>query len=349
MTTLVEALRPTHVLDASGSEHVEGGQPVPGDVAAVVTTSGTTVTPRHVVLTRDAVEASARAVSGALDAVAGQDHWLACVPMHFVAGLAIVARSYFCDAPVTVHAAFDVAALRASVPPCTLVSLVPTMLVRLLDAGAPLHRFRRILVGGGPVAPALLQRAAAAGAHVATTYGLSETFGGCVHDGEPLTGVETSLSAEGEILVKGPVVMQGYHRDTAASLAAFTRDGWLRTGDVGAIDGAGRLSVTDRIKDIIVTGGVKVSPTAVERVLGSHPAVQDLCVVGVPDDEWGEQVVAYVVPSPEGGTPTVEELRSFGAERLTAPELPRQVRLLETIPRSPSGKVLRRQLRAVEG
>ena len=285
-------------------------------------------------------------MSVALGAVPEEDRWLACVPMHFVAGLAIVARSYFCDVPATVHPAFDVDALGASVPPCTLVSLVPTMLVRLLDAGAPLRLFRHILVGGGPVAPALLQRAAAASAPVATTYGLSETGGGCVHDGEPLFGVDISLSAEGEILVMGPVVMAGYHRDVAATREAFTTDGWLRTGDVGNIDAQERLQVTDRMKDIIVTGGVKVSPAAVESFLGTHPAVDDVCVVGVPDEEWGEQVVAFVVSRPHAPAPTLEELRSFGSGQLTAAELPRQVRPVPTIPRTVSGKVLRRQLRA---
>jgi o-succinylbenzoate---CoA ligase len=346
VTALIDAIRPTHLLDASGTGSVEWGEPVSRDVAAVVTTSGTTAEPRLVALTRDAMAASARAVSAVLETDSTEDRWLVCVPLHFVAGLAIVARSYFCDVPATVHETFDIEALRTAAPRCTLVSVVPTMLTRLLDAEAPLQLFRRILVGGGPVSPALLQRARVAGANVATTYGLSETGGGCVHDGEPLDGVAILLSGDGEILVKGPVVMRGYHHDEAATWEAFTSDGWLRTGDLGLIDGGGLLQVTDRLKDIVITGGVKVSPTAVERVLVAHRAVDDLCVVGLPDDEWGEQVVAFVVPGPGTTPPTLEELRLFGSGQLTPPELPRRIVYVDAIPRSASGKALRRQLRA---
>jgi len=310
----------------------------------VIATSGTAAHPRHVVLTKAAMQASAHAVANALALAPDEDHWLACVPLHHVAGLAIVARSYFCDTAMTVHPSFDAGAVGASSAQCTLVSLVPTMLARLLDAGAPIERFRRILVGGGPVAPSLLQRAADTGANVVTTYGLSETGGGCVYDGEPLRGVEASMSAEGEILVRGDVVMRGYHRDLSASREAFTYDGWLRTGDLGRMDDNGRVRVIDRMKDVIITGGVNVSPTAVEQVLAEHPNVQDVCIVGVPDDEWGERIAAFVVPRSDGDPPTLEELRLFGSERLTAPELPRELCHVEALPRLSSGKVLRREL-----
>lgn len=351
---LMEALRPTRVVGTSGSVPVPNGRPVPGDVAAVVSTSGTTAEPRQVLLTRAAMQASARSVSAALGPAAPDDRWLACVPLHYVAGLAILARSYFCDTAVTVHPAFEVDAVSASAvggpgDRCTLVSLVPTMLARLLDAGAPLQRFRRILLGGGPIPPSLRERAAAAGARIVTTYGLSETGGGCVHDGEPLSGVELSLSGDGEILVRGDVVMRGYHRDEEATRRAFTGEGWLRTGDIGRIGTDGRLQVVDRLKDVIITGGVKVSPVAVERVLAEHPLVGDVAVVGHKDEEWGERVVAFVVPRPGLERPALPDLRGFAAERLTAAELPRQVRYVATVPRSGSGKVLRRQLRQAGG
>jgi O-succinylbenzoic acid--CoA ligase len=255
---------------------------------------------------------------------------------------------------MTVHPSFELAAVAAAAgpagePPCTLVSLVPTMLARLIDAGAPLRRFRRVLLGGAPTTPSLRQRAASAGVRINTTYGLSETCGGCVHDGEPLRGVELSFSAEGEILVRGAMVMRGYHRDAAATEGAFTPDGWLRTGDLGRLDADGRLRVIDRLKDLVITGGVKVSPAAVEGVLAEHPLVHDVGVVGQPDDEWGERVVACVVPRSPFERPTLEDLRRFAADRLTAPELPRQLRYVESVPRSSSGKVLRRELRPGRG
>lgn len=350
LASLVEALQPTWVVGQQGRQRQPGGRPLAGSVAAVVSTSGTTAEPRRVVLTRDAMAASARAVTSALGSAPKADRWLACVPLHYVAGLAIVARSHFCETPMTVHSGFDVGTVGASAGDpgqgCTLVSLVPTMLARLLEAGAPIERFRRILLGGAPVAPSLLQRASRAGATVTTTYGLTETGGGCVHQGEPLEGVSISLSAAGEILVRGEVVMWGYHRDPWTTQRAFTPDGWLRTGDLGSIDAGGRLLVTDRIKDIIITGGVNVSPASVERVLGDHPLVRDVCVVGVPDDEWGELVVACVVQHPGERRPTLSDLRSYASQRLAPSELPRQLRYIEEVPRSSGGKAQRRQLRA---
>ena len=321
-----------------------GGRPVPGDVAAVVTTSGTTAEPRHVVLTRQAMESSARAVTAALEVTPGEDRWLACVPLHHVAGLAIVARSYFCQTALAVHPSFDVSAVDKAAGRSTVVSLVPTMLSRLLDAEVPLRRFRRLLLGGGPIAPSLLGRAKLAGIEVTTTYGLTETGGGCVHDGKPLPGVQISISSNGEILVKGPVVMRGYHHEAPANRCAFTDDGWLRTGDLGRIGGEGLLRVIDRIKDIVVTGGVNVSPTAVEAVIVEHPAVDDVCVTGAADEQWGERVVAFIVPRPGLEPPTLEELRSFSSERLAASELPRELRIVGSIPRSSGGKLLRRRV-----
>lgn len=343
---LMEGLRPTHLVDASGSRRLADGSPVAGDVAAVVTTSGTTADPRRVVLTRQAMESSARAVSASLGIVPGKDRWLACLPLHHVAGLAIVARSHFCGTPMTVHESFDEIAVGASVDRCTVVSVVPTMLRRLLHVGVPIERFRHILVGGAPLPSHLMQRAVDSGANVTTTYGLSETCGGCVHDGKSLPSVDISISPREEILVKGPVVMRGYHRDQGATRKAFTAEGWLRTGDLGRIGPDGVLEVVDRIKDVIVTGGVNVSPTAVERVLVEHAAVSEACVVGVADDEWGERVVAFVVRREDLKPPTLDELRSFAAGRLSKPELPREVHFVRRLPYSPSGKVLRQQLRS---
>lgn len=345
LAAVLQALRPTHLVDGAGVQEMPEGTPVGNDVAAVVTTSGTTAEPRHVVLTRQAMEASARAVAQALGLVPTEDHWLACLPLHHIAGLAIVARSYFCDTALTVHPSFNAERVGSSADSATLVSLVPTMLTRLLETGAPLHRFRQVLLGGSSIPPSLLRRAEDATVQVTTTYGLSETGGGCTLDGKPVAQVDVSTRTNGEILVKGPVVMRGYLRDALATKRAFTSDGWLRTGDRGRIDANGLVEVVDRLKDIIVTGGINVSPTAVEQVLAEHSAVEDVCVVGAPDDEWGERVIAFVVARSDVNSPTLEELRSFGSERLAASQLPRELRLVSSIPRSLSGKALRRQLR----
>lgn len=293
------------------------------------------------------MEASASSVAAALGVVADEDHWLCCLPLHHIAGLAIVARSYFSETAMTVHRSFDVDAVGTSAGRCTLVSLVPTMMARLLEAQAPLRQFRRILLGGGPIPPSLLERADDSGIDVAATYGLTETGGGCVHDGRPLSGVHVSISDDGEILVRGDVLMSGYHGDLLASREAFTSAGWLRTGDLGKTDQDGCLEVIDRMKDVVVTGGVNVSPSAVEQVLVEHPTVSEVCVVGLPDAEWGERVVAFVVATSESELPTLDELRSFGSERLTAPELPREVRSVPQLPRSAGGKVIRRRLREI--
>ncbi len=311
------------------------------DVAAVVVTSGTTGEPKGVELTFGGLQASARAVSDAIGVRPGAhrgDRWLCCLPLHHVAGLAVLGRSWTVGTPVDVLPQFDVAAVAAAADAgATLVSLVPVMARRLLAAGVDLGRFRRILLGGGPVAADLPGIA---------TYGLTETWGGVVHDGHPLDGVEIALGHDDEILIRGLMVMRGYRSPTAETetAAAFTADGWFRTGDAGAIDGRGRLSVVDRLRDLVKTGGVSVAPSEVEGVLADHPGVADVCVAGGPDPEWGERVVAYVVPADPSMPPTVDALRDFARDRLSAAKLPREVVLVDTVPRTPGGKPLRRLL-----
>ncbi len=309
------------------------------DVAAVVVTSGTTGEPKGVELTFGGLQASARAVSDAIGVRAGGgDRWLCCLPLHHVAGLALLARSWTVGTPVDVLRRFDVESVAAAAESgATLVSLVPTMARRLLAAGVDLGRFRRVLLGGGPVAADLPGIA---------TYGLTETWGGIVHGGHPLDGVEIALGHEDEILVRGLVVMRRYRSSTgdADTAAAFTADGWFRTGDAGAIDGQGRLSVVDRLRDLVKTGGVSVSPTEVEAVLADHPGVADVGVAGQPDPEWGEQVVAYVVPADPSAPPTVDGLREYARDRLSAAKLPRAVVLVDAIPRTKGGKPVRRLL-----
>jgi O-succinylbenzoic acid--CoA ligase len=341
---VLAALRPTHLLDADGRVALPDGEPVEERVAAVVATSGTTGTPKGVELSAAGIEASALAVSAATGAGPG-DRWLACLPLHSVAGLAIVARAWHAGLPLEVHERFDTGAVdrAARERSATLVSLVPTMLARLLDAGADLGRFHRVLLGGGPPPPGLLARAAERGAAVVTTYGLTETFGGVVHDGHPLPGVEVSVTPAGEITVRGPMVMRRYRRDPAGTRAALHGDR-LHTGDLGRIAPDGRLEVLGRRDDLVITGGVSVHPAEVEAVLADHPAVAQVVVAGVPDPEWGQRLVAYVVPADPRRPPSLEGLRAHARERLAAAKAPRGLMLLDELPRTPSGKIVRRRL-----
>ena len=320
--------------------------PAPPGIAAVMVTSGTAGAPKGVELTRTGLEAMGHGYSDALRVTAA-DRWLACLPLHHVASLGIVARSYVTGIPMTVHDHFDLdrVARSPATEGTTIVSLVPTALKRLLDAGAPLHEFRLVVLGGAPCPPALRARADASGVTTVDAYGLTETWSGFALDGMPIAGASVRLADDGEILVRGAMVMHGYRRDPARTAEVLDADGWLRTGDIGTIDDEGRIAVVDRKKDLVITGGVNVSPTEIEGVLAHHHALADVCVIGVPDDEWGERVVAFVVPAPGTVAPTLAELRAFAREHLSAPKLPREVRVVDTIPRTTSGKPLRRLLR----
>lgn len=345
LASAIGELRPTHVVDADGRGLARGGVPVAGGVAAVVATSGTMGEPKGVVLTRSGLEASARAVSDALGASA-DERWLCCLPLHHVAGLAVVARAWATGASLVVHPRFDVEAVSAGAlrGPATLVSLVPVMLGRLLDAGAPLRLLHRVLVGGAPVPADLAERAAVSGAQVVTTYGLTETWGGVVHDGHPLAGVDVRLGDGDEIQVRSPMTMAGFRLRPQESAAAFTDDRWLQTGDTGTFDAAGRLRVVDRLRDLVITGGVNVAPAEVEAVLARHAGVADVGVAGAVDPEWGERVVAYVVPLDLAAAPTLDDLRAFAAAYLTPAQLPREVVVIDAVPRTPGGKPVRRLL-----
>ncbi len=343
---LLEQLRPTHLDDGSERRALPGGIPAAAEVATIVVTSGTTGTPKGVELTaagRDAMGLAYSAGVGATD----DDNWLACMPLHHVASLGVVARSYITGVRYTVHDRFDIERVAASprTEGTTIVSVVPTALYRLLEAGAPVDEFRCIIVGGAPCPPGLRARAEANGATIVDAYGCTETWSGFVLNGIPIEGAHVELrGVEQEIVVRGPMVMRGYRLDPQRTRDVLEPDGSWRTGDVGEYDDTGRLRVIDRLKDLVITGGVNVSPTEIEGVLERHPSVEDVCVVGVPDDEWGERVVAYVVER-DGTVVTVDELRDFAREHLAAPKLPREVRSVDAIPRSGSGKPLRRVLR----
>ena len=256
----------------------------------VLTTSGSSGTPKQVVLGRDAVLASAAASSAR---VGGAGPWVLALPSSYVAGLNVVVRSL-----VAGHrpAILGDATLADVVRPRGFLSAVPTQLHRWLDAPADraaLAELHTVLVGGGPVDPSLRTRAADAGVRVVATYGSAETCGGCVYDGLPLDAVGLALAVDGRIRITGPTLFDGYLDDEPATRAALV-DGWFLTSDAGRLDEDGRLSVLGRVDDMVVSGGVNVPAAAVAARLREHPSVTAAEVVGLPDPEWGNRVVAVV-------------------------------------------------------
>lgn len=342
-TALVRRARPTVVLSPGGWARPPGGTPTAVGVALIVHTSGTAGEPKLVQFDRRAIDAAVTASALALNATP-QDRWLCCLPLAHVGGTLVLLRSVLLGAPVAVHPSFDPVAVSAE-HGAAFVSVVPTMLVRLLDAGSDLSRFRAILVGGAPFPPALRLRAEGSGAKVLETYGLTESCGGVVYDGLPLAGVGVRINGDGCIELRGPMTMLAYRSDPEGTTRAFTPDGWLRTGDAGAIDADGHLRVEGRHDDLIITGGEKVWPQEVEEALRDHPKVADVAVAGRADPEWGQRVVAYVVPSDAHSPPSLAELREHISCTLPRFEAPRElVILVEGIPRTFSGKIRRAAL-----
>jgi O-succinylbenzoic acid--CoA ligase len=343
---LLERARPTVLLRPDGATRLPAGEPEEPRVVLVVPTSGTGGEPKLVRFDRAAIDAAVAASALALGATP-RDPWLCCLPLGHVGGLLVLLRGVLLGAPVVVHPHFDPHAV-ALEHDVAFTSLVPTMLLRLLQAGVPLAGYRGILVGGAHLPAELRARAEAAGTPVIETYGLTESCGGVVYDGLPLPGTELRVSEEGEIQLRGPTLMLGYRFDPAATAEARTPDGWLRTGDAGEIDPGGRLHVIGRADERINTGGEKVWPQQVEAVLAAHPKVAEVAVGGRLDPEWGERVVAFVVPADPADPPTLAELREAVAERLPRYAAPRELVLVPSLPRTSLGKVRRPALRPPE-
>jgi O-succinylbenzoic acid--CoA ligase len=305
-------------------------------VCAVIHTSGTTSAPRAVELTYGNFLWSALG-SAAVLGVDARERWLCALPLSHVGGLSILVRCAIYATTAHIHERFDtdrvLAALRED--QITLVSLVSTTLARLLDAGLrdPPH-LRCALTGGGPIPPALIERAHEAGVPVVATYGLTEACSQVTTGGPPLFCTRVAIGGDGEIMVAGPTVAR----------SALAADGRLHTGDLGWIDGDGFLRVSGRKADTIVSGGENVAPSEVEAVLEACPGVLEAAVVGREDPQWGEAVTAIVVVAPEA---SVEEaaVREHCAARLAPFKIPKRVDLVTTpLPRTRSGKLLRREL-----
>jgi len=338
---LLGRARPTVSLDAVGARRL-GGVAADPEIALIVATSGTGGAPKLVQFDRRAINAAVAASASALGASDG-DRWLCCLPLAHVGGLLVLLRGVLLGAPLTIHQRFDAAAVAAE-RGSAFTSLVPTMLGRLVAAGARLSTFRAILVGGAHLSPALRANAERGGANVVETYGLTETCGGVVYDGAPLPGTEMRIDHRGGVELRGPTLMRGYRFDPRATAAAFTEDGWLRSGDAGEIDGEGRLHVVGRFDDLINTGGEKVWPDEVEAVLREHPAIRDVAAGGRPDPEWGQRVAVWVVPADPSDPPSLDELRAFVARTLPRHAAPRELTLAERLPRTASGKLRRAAL-----
>jgi O-succinylbenzoic acid--CoA ligase len=302
--------------------------------AIVVHTSGTTsdATPVELTYGNWLWSALGSAVALGLDP---DERWLCTLPLSHVGGLSILVRSAIYATTAVVHDGFDARAAAGELSDggATLVSVVPTTLARLLDAGLrDPPALRAALVGGGPIAPALLDRAGEAGVPTVTTYGLTEACSQVTTGGPPLFCTRLRIGEDGEILVAGPTVAPG----------AVGSDGWLRTGDLGRLD-VGALTVTGRAADTIVTGGENVAPAEVEAVLAGHPAVADVAVHGTAHPDWGEQITATIVLEP-GATASAQELAGYCRVRLARYKVPKVFRFSLDLPRTQSGKLLRRDL-----
>ncbi|WP_433252440.1 AMP-binding protein [Actinomadura nitritigenes] len=342
LEAMLEALAPDAVETEDGLAPYRGvGEHAPpaDGTAVLIATSGSTGAPKFVELTAAALRHSAAGTLARIEAAPG-DRWLCCVPTSHISGVQVLVRSLLAGTDPIITPRFDTAAVAAAGP--VHISLVPTQLRRLLDAGTDLSRLGAIVLGGAAAAPGLLAEARERGGRVFTTYGMSETCGGCVYDGAPLDGMRAGLGADGRIRLAGPSLFSGYR--LRPEQTAAVRDGeWFVTQDLGALDENGRLRVRGRVDDVINTGGEKVLAGEIATALSRHPKVRDVVVVGRPDPEWGERVTAVVVPAADA--PGLPELRAFVRETLPACAAPRELELVDAIPLLASGKPDRARLR----
>ena len=333
----------------------------PSSTLAVIYTSGTTGTPKGAMLTLGNFWWSAQ--GSALNIEHREtDRWVACLPLFHVGGLSILMRAAIHGFTVLVHQGFDAERVNAEIDNgATIVSVVAVMLERMLDARGdrPYPKtLRCVLLGGGPSSMSLLERCAHLGVPVVQTYGLTEACSQVAtlspqnalsrpgSSGKPLYPNQIMLDAphndEGEILVRGPIVMKGYLNNPAATSETIV-DGWLKTGDMGRIDRDGFLYVLDRRDDLIVSGGENIYPAEVESVLLAHDAIAEAAVIGLPDETWGQRVVAVVRAA---NHVDARDLEAFCRAALAGYKVPREYRFADRpLPRTASGKIKRGELR----
>ncbi|MFC4587756.1 AMP-binding protein [Sphaerisporangium corydalis] len=333
LSSALEALRPTHVVTPGGVRTRPEGVPADGGTAVIIATSGSTGPPKGVELPAAALVASASASLRRLSAGPGE-RWLCCLPPSHVSGLQVLVRALLSGSEPMIHERFSPGAVAAS--GADHVSLVPTQLRRMIDHGADLSAFGTILLGGAAAPAGLLDAARGSGARVVTTYGMSETCGGCVYDGVPLDGVGVEVGADGRVRVSGPVLFSGY-RLRPDLTAGVLSGGVFATSDLGVL-ARGRLRVLGRSDDVINTGGRKVVAGSVAGLLAGHPAVREAVVVGRPHPEWGEEVVAVVVAADPADPPALGELRALVKGLLPGYAAPRALALRDRLPVLPNGK-----------
>ena len=323
---LLDTMAPSEIIDASfTASPLPNGRPMQDGDALVIASSGSTGSPKGIIHTHSSLLAGAQASASRLQ-LSANDHWLVCIPVSHVGGFSVIARTLHTSAALTLHPAFDAAAVeQAQKDGVTHTSLVATALSRI-DTSL----FRTILLGGSS-APDNLPN------NIITTYGMTETGGGVVYNGQPLDNVEIKI-VDAEIFLRCPMLMRAYRDDQTIS----EEDGWYATGDIGEIDNNGKLSVHGRRSDMIITGGENVWPSVVENSLASHPIVNQVVVRGMPDTTWGQRVVAYVVLNDSSQISEVKllsELREHVKQTLPAFCAPQQIIVLAEIPRTSLGKV----------
>lgn len=327
------------------------------DIALVISTSGSTGTPKQTMLSTDALAASSMATAMALQA---DGQWLMALPAHYIAGVQVLIRSLYAGTqPVFMDTSGSFSAARFTQAAAEMTdrnrftSLVPTQLHRLLTNPEPetlrvLRRFNAILLGGAPAGAGLLANAAALGLNIVTTYGMSETCGGCVYDGVPLPGVDVTVES-GVLWIAGDVLAEGYMGQPELTAQRFRFNSgkrWYRTDDAGSVQD-GRVSVSGRLDDVIVSGGIKISAAAVAAAIEQLPEVSEAVVLGLDSPEWGSLVGAAVV-----GSIDPEKVKDAVRAALGKPAVPKVVLLLEALPLLPNGKTDRmgiRQLLAAAG
>lgn len=344
----------TSLTDLSPNGSGPHAQPAPAglapDTAVVVSTSGSTGQPKQTMLTIDSLAASSMATAIMLR---GEGQWLCTLPVYHIAGMQVLVRSLYAGTkPIAMDTSsgFDADAFtnaaQEMTDPQRYVSLVPTQLHRLLDSPDPgtmsvLRRFNGILLGGGPANAELLATAAGEGLKLFTTYGMSETCGGCVYNGQPLSGVRIKLD-DGRIRLGGDVVAAGYLNEPELTDRHFVDDDgtrWYVTDDLGEFDDDGRLKVIGRTDDVVISGGLKISAASVRNAIEGVEGVQSAFVAGIESAEWGHVVAAAVVGSPDTLTVTEAVRRNVAAEAV-----PKVVKFVPELPMLPTGKPDRQQL-----
>ena len=306
---------------------VAPGEPVDEGDALVVATSGSTGEPKGVVHTHGSIKAAV-ANTGARLGCSAADHWLACISLAHVGGLSVVLRALHFGSQLTIESRADKATIESAVKNGTnMTSLVPTIL-----HSVDISNFKTVLVGGAHTPTNLPSNAI-------STYGLTETFGGVVYNGEPIDGVEIRIGTDSEIEIRCDSLLRIYRN----GIDPKNSEGWLHTGDLGEFKDR-KLSVLGRKDDLIKTGGYKVWPITVENSLRQHEVVADVVVAGTPDEKWGQTVTAWVVLRPDTKSLRLEDLSKH--VRLTLPDYcaPKKVFIVDEIPRSSLGKALMSEL-----